>query len=144
MPSWSRFLSSKPATMGSKCFWSCIKMSMSLKCHQTFLRISLYLRLKFYNLIYCSDTRQPYSLLKSAPLEVILRVSEKWFCKLENFLWVSNQKKIRVCRTTFLRLEKKIWVCRTTFLPPSKSLLRVQIKRLLGDDSNHSICLTGS
>ena len=53
-------------------------------------------------------------------------------------------KKIQVWRTTFLQPEKKIWfwkttflqqdkkirVCRTTFLAPSKSFLRVQIKRL--------------
>ena len=38
-------------------------------------------------------------------------ILEKWFFKLLFFLW----------STTFLEPEKKIWVCRTTFLEPDFS-----------------------
>ena len=58
---------------------------------------------------------------------MILRAPEKWFCKLDFF---SGWRKV-VLQTR---------VCRTTFLPPSKSILRVQIKRLSG---NSAVILTG-
>ena len=54
-------------------------------------------------------------------------VLEKWFCKLGFFFWLETQKKNPKFADP---LFSKIRVCRTTFLPPSKSLLRVQIKRL--------------
>ena len=61
-----------------------------------------------------------HSTFLSAALEVILRVAEpekRWFNNKPTFFsWSPTRKKIRVCRTTFL--------------PPSKSLLRVQIKKL--------------
>ena len=48
---------------------------------------------------------------------MILRVEEKWFCKFVFFFFFLVGDPEKIC------------VCRTTFLPPSKSLLRVQIKR---------------
>ena len=51
-------------------------------------------------------------------------------------MWLRTRprKKLGFINPLFFRLEnqKKIRVCRTTFLPPSKLLLRGQIKRLLG------------
>ena len=89
-----------------------------------------------------SSQKKSYSAFQPAPL----KLSKKWFCKPGFFLFLKTQKKrwVFAINRRFLRLEKsgsdffsgyptrkKIRVCRTTFLPPSKSLQRVQIKRLI-------------
>ena len=103
------------------------------KMSPNILRISLCLRLKFYNLIYCS-----YSLLIctlrsdfEGGRKVVLQPEKRWVYRIHPpiFLGLKPEKKSEFSKSLFSIL-KKIRVYRTTFLPPSKSLLRVQIKRM--------------
>ena len=93
---------------------------------------------KSFCLLICS-LRNDFEGARKVDLQsrIFFRLEKSGSAKLDFFL-VGEKRYCKIGFFFLLETRKKIQLCRTTFLPPSKSLLRVQIKSLFecGQKSN--------